>query len=112
MSAFVVTRENSFHPPEFSMALYHCPLPSLEVRSIYFVYNGSISVEYLRAGAGCKAETAVATAVVIATVRLARNAASTALGISGAVTLSSLSVFVAESSDALLFVRLAIVQSS
>ena len=65
MSAFTVTREISFRPPVFSMALYHCPLPSLVVSSIDFVSNGSIAVEYLGVGAGCTAETVVATAVVI-----------------------------------------------
>ena len=56
------------------------------------------------------AKTAVATAVVMASVGAVRNAASTASGIAGAV-LSSLSlVFVAASYGELLFVYPAIVQ--
>ena len=65
MSEFSVTRSISFHLAVFSMALYHCPLPSLEVRFINFVSNISIAVEYLGVGTGRTTETAVATTVVM-----------------------------------------------
>ena len=61
-------------------------------------------------GTGRTSETAVVTAVVMAPVRADRNAAGTALGIAGAVALSSSPVFTAASSGALLFARPAIVQ--
>ena len=109
MSEFSVTRKIYFHPPVFYMALYHCLL-SLEVRSIEFISNGSIAVDYLGVGTGRTSETAVVTAVVMAPVRADRNAAGTALGIAGAVALSSSPVFTAASSGASLFARPAIVQ--
>ena len=94
------------------MALYHFPLPFIEVRSIDFVSNRSIAVDYLGVGAGRTEETAVAMGVVMALVRAARNSVSIASGIAGAGTLSLLSAFTAALSGAFLFARPAIVQSS
>ena len=111
MSAFAMTREIYFQLPFFSVALYHCPLPSLEVRSIDFVSNGSIATEPLGVDTGRTAETAVAKAVVMAPVRAVRNAASNALVIARTAALSLLPVFVAALSGAFLFARLSIVQT-
>ena len=64
-----MTRAIYFHPPVFSVALYYCPLPALEVRSINLVSNGLIVVEYLGVRTGYTAESAVAMAVVMEPVR-------------------------------------------
>ena len=101
-----------FHPPVFSVDLYHCPLPSLEVSSINFISNESIAVKYLGVGTGCTAENAVATEVVMALAREARNAVSTALGIVVSVVLSLSPMFVAATFSEFLFARPAIVQPS
>ena len=80
--------------------------------SINFVSNGSISEKYLGVGTGHTEETVVATAVVMAPVREARNAGSTASGIVGAVVLSPSPAFAEASSGAFLFVHPPIVQPS
>ena len=69
MPEFSMMREIYFHPPVFSVVLYHCPLPSPEVRSINFILNRSIAFEYLGVDTSCTAETAVLTTVVMVPVR-------------------------------------------
>ena len=110
MLAFDVTRAIYFYLPVFSVALYHFPLPSLEVRSIEFLSNGSIAVDYLGVGTGRTVETAVVTVVVMAPVRAARNAEIKASGIVGVVTSSLSPAFAAASSGTFLFARPLIVQ--
>ena len=112
MSSFSVTRAIYFQLPVFSVALYYCPLPSLEVRYIDFVSNGSIAVDYLGVGTGLMLETTVATAVVLVMVMSVRNAVSTASGIVDFVMSSLSPVFAAELYGSFLFARTAIFHSS